>query len=869
MKYLKYILPVFFILLSWENLLGTHNRAGEITYRHISGFTFEITITTYTYSLSQANRDFLTVNWGDGTSEEIWLSRDPVMLPNNYLHNTYVARHTFPGTGIYQILMEDPNRNLGVKNIPNSVNTIFSLKTTMLIGPFTGTNSTPILLNPPIDKAALNHIFIHNPAAYDPDGDSLSYELTICTAENGKPIQGYTLPAYSDTLELQPFSGDLIWHTPVDTGVYNIAMHVDEWRDGVKIGRIARDMQINVYETDNNPPVNSPIKDYCVEAGDTVEFEFTVTDEDNDPIEISMTGGPFFDSVASYDVLEVKPGYLKGKFTWVTNCEYARKQPYSIILKSQDITNKISLVDITSFFVRVLHNAPENPELIPGTDTIRLQWDVTKCGNAAGYRIYRKVGAYGFIADSCENGVPAYTGYELLDIVNGKNTNFYTDDNLGQGLVPGFDYCYMITAFYFDKAESFASEEVCTTLVSGTPPMLQVSVQNNSESSGSIFVSWAVPQGIDTIDDGPYRYDLYRQVPGENNFSKIASIPTIDLKDTTYLDENLNTLIFPYYYSTHVLYQDEANNWIEVPGNEIASSLYLQLKGEDNKITVEMRKRSPWLNYEFHVFRKGQNSVIFDSIGKTDTPEYIDRNLKNNVPFTYKTRSLGVRPLYGKDYYTENISHINTGEAIDIVPPCPPILDVVSVCDSSYNKLTWSSPQFLCGDDDVVEYQIFYRPTLNGDSRLIATQKPPDTTFIHDENLESLAAVYHVVAVDSFNNISDFSEFVIDSCFMFGLPNVFSPNNDGQNDIYVSFNLGGFVKEVDMKIFNRYGQVVFETNNPDIEWDGHHKDTKQLVSTGVYYYICDIFEPRIRGPEHKTLKGFIHVFSGDSNNITE
>jgi hypothetical protein len=95
---------------------------------------------------------------------------------------------------VYEIVVQDPNRNKGVKNIPNSVNVVFSIKTTILINAALGDNSTPILLNPPIDRAAYGQIFIHNPAAYDPDGDSISYRLTTCTEQDGKPIEGYTFP---------------------------------------------------------------------------------------------------------------------------------------------------------------------------------------------------------------------------------------------------------------------------------------------------------------------------------------------------------------------------------------------------------------------------------------------------------------------------------------------------------------------------------------------------------------------------------------------------------------------------------------------------------------------------------------------------
>ena len=45
--------------------LATHNRAGEITYTHVSGLTYEIQITTYTKSTAPADRPFLYLYWGD------------------------------------------------------------------------------------------------------------------------------------------------------------------------------------------------------------------------------------------------------------------------------------------------------------------------------------------------------------------------------------------------------------------------------------------------------------------------------------------------------------------------------------------------------------------------------------------------------------------------------------------------------------------------------------------------------------------------------------------------------------------------------------------------------------------------------------
>jgi gliding motility-associated-like protein len=69
------------------------------------------------------------------------------------------------------------------------------------------------------------------------------------------------------------------------------------------------------------------------------------------------------------------------------------------------------------------------------------------------------------------------------------------------------------------------------------------------------------------------------------------------------------------------------------------------------------------------------------------------------------------------------------------------------------------------------------------------------------------------------------------------------------------------VEKVDMKIFNRYGQLVYETTDPAINWDGRYRNGNSRVATGVYYYICDVYEPRISGIEIRTLVGFIHLYA--------
>ena len=70
-----------------------------------------------------------------------------------------------------------------------------------------------------------------------------------------------------------------------------------------------------------------------------------------------------------------------------------------------------------------------------------------------------------------------------------------------------------------------------------------------------------------------------------------------------------------------------------------------------------------------------------------------------------------------------------------------------------------------------------------------------------------------------------------------------------------------------MKIFNRWGIQVYETEDPDINWDGKISGTDRLVAPGVYYYICDVYERRLSGEVVNALTGFIYVYSGDDNEV--
>jgi gliding motility-associated-like protein len=68
------------------------------------------------------------------------------------------------------------------------------------------------------------------------------------------------------------------------------------------------------------------------------------------------------------------------------------------------------------------------------------------------------------------------------------------------------------------------------------------------------------------------------------------------------------------------------------------------------------------------------------------------------------------------------------------------------------------------------------------------------------------------------------------------IPKGLTPNADGAND---TFDLSGFTGVRDVKIFNRYGMVVFEQDNYTNQWYGQQKGSDELLPDGTYYYLVN------------------------------
>jgi gliding motility-associated-like protein len=71
------------------------------------------------------------------------------------------------------------------------------------------------------------------------------------------------------------------------------------------------------------------------------------------------------------------------------------------------------------------------------------------------------------------------------------------------------------------------------------------------------------------------------------------------------------------------------------------------------------------------------------------------------------------------------------------------------------------------------------------------------------------------------------------------VPNSFTPNGDGTNDIFLPIITSGLdEKKYTMYIFNRWGDIVFESHNPNEGWDGSYPDVLEHLN-GMNNYAQD------------------------------
>jgi hypothetical protein len=965
MKFTGYLFGVLFLMLAaWQTAEATHLRAGEITVERLdcTSLTFRITVTAYTNTESPIRFGDGILDFGDGSTPQVSPTIENTIrsdLGPNIGIVTWSVLHTFAGPNRYIISYLEPNRNAGILNMSNSVDTKFYLQTAINIDPFLGCDNSPKLLVPPIDKACTGSAWYHNPGAYDPDGDSLSYELTIPKQAKGQDVNNYRDPNSRDfydriglnygssnetqdgppTFSINSTTGTILWNAPGAPGEYNIAFLIIEWRkigsSWVQLGYVTRDMQIVVEDCNNKRPELEAPADICVEAGTKIDQDIFGFDPDGDSVNIEAYSEVFSlsPSPATYIPRKVDRNginvpvyqysnpsvFAKLTFTWQTQCEHIKDQPYQVVFKISDkrpINQGPSLVQFKTWNIRVVGPPPKwkDVEVNQAAESAVVTWNSYACQNATTMQVWRRVGKIEFTPPECVTGMPDFLGFTKIAEVPITQTS-YKDTNEGKGLAPGAQYCYRLVAVFPlpGGGESYVSRDTCLApILADAPIITNVTVDKTNTTSGQIAVRWRSPFEADKVTHPPpYAYEVYR-AEGATGTSQITKPHTGKLTDTTYVDAAINTeeLMFNY----RVIAYD--NNGIKVDTSSTASSVRLEAKSQLKRIELTWTAEVPWSNvtqqYPRHLIYRGgpddteSQLVLIDSIDVNqfafhyiDSGQYQTTPLKESDTYCYRVMTRG---SYGNPNIKEpllNFSQVVCAQPNDDIPPCQPEINAEGIsCDTFSetgctpttfsNVLTWARPASDTCRADIRSYKVYlYSEPGSRDSILLA-ENVRDTFFI-DSNIPSYARCYRVSAIDRAENESKLSEmFCFDNCPHYELPNVFTPNGDNCNELFSAYSdrtivdeegngpcgpvdlveqkakCARFVESVHFTVVNRWGNEVYDYQSGGertiyIDWDGRDDNGKEL-STGIYYYVAEVtFNVVDPAKRNQTIRGWVHL----------
>jgi hypothetical protein len=738
-----FILLIALSLLITFSANATHLRAGEITVRRdaCNSLKFWITVTVFTNTINTNvlfGGDDDILDFGDGSDPDgdgipgilvpETQNTDRPDLGEGIATASFTIDHIYSAASTYIISYSEPNRNEGVVNMDQSVNTRFYIETEISIDPFLGCNpNTPVLAVPPIDRGCTGVAWFHNPGAFDLDGDSLSYRLVIPNRERDITVSNYRQPNaagfYADhstgneagtdepTFNINPVDGTITWDAPGMAGEYNIAFEILEWRkvggEWVRMGFVRRDMQIIIEECENKRPDLIVPPDTCVVAGTTLDATIFGLDEDGDQVKIEAFSEIFglseAQSPATYTPFPAvfQDVQAELQFQWKTECAHVKDQPYQVVFKITD-SGQPNLVTFKTWLIRVVGPEPEWVDAVTDLSdrSVDLTWDEYFCENAATMQIWRRVDSLAFEPDFCQTGMPDNLGYTLIAQIPlqdnaGNPVTQYTDTNNGTGLAAGAAYCYRLVAVFPAPrgGESYVSDEICIPAILADAPIItNVTVDRTGDTNGRITVRWVEPFDVDPAQfPPPYSYEVYR-AEGFSGEAGLVKVPSSDPLATFVIDSLINTQDKVFNYRVYA--KDANGNSLDT--SSVASSVRLEAQSQLNKIQLTWSAEVPWSNMSegltHRLYRRDENTEVptrpdqIPFLTEVDVLTsgfvYVDEGQSNGVPlesgklYCYVVETFGTygnedEVLKDKEPF-HNFSQIICAQPGDEDKPCKP-----------------------------------------------------------------------------------------------------------------------------------------------------------------------------------------------------
>jgi gliding motility-associated-like protein len=383
-------------------------------------------------------------------------------------------------------------RNYAITNLSQPGNEDMYIRTCALDNTISPCNNSPQFLNDPVPFFCANQPVNYNHGVIDVDGDSLSFQSV--SPQNASGPVTYTgglsatnpfIVTGSGPFSVDPINGDINF-TPSQTQIGVMAIRVSEYRNGVLIGCVVRDMQFTIINCQNNLPtasgVNGSANNYALTLPACSDTCFTITSNDADAADIvTMTWnqgiqGATFSSTGS--------PHPTGTFCWTTTANDVGTHLFTVQVKD----NHCPITGSNTYSYQITVVPSSDPPVSAGPD-------VTLCP-----------GQTATLTATVNGG--AVTGYSWTNGTQTWNTQTITVN-------PSVTTLYTVTAYYASGCQK--SDAVLVTRI--PKPNISVYPTNVTLCAGASVTLLAAS----TTPNATYHWNPTTNLSCSNCASPVAS----------------------------------------------------------------------------------------------------------------------------------------------------------------------------------------------------------------------------------------------------------------------------------------------------------------------------------------------------------
>ncbi len=403
------------------NANATHLMGGDLTIVRDTGGSPQINIHLYRDVLGIPFTQYEPIDvyvWNSSANDFVFqvtmqayynAALSTALLPS-FPYGVEVGVFTLPTgfpPGKYRLVYYTCCRNGAIGNATAPLNESMILSTDYEIPALPAVNSTPECLAMPVAYFPTNSPATYNPIPYDQDADSISWSLNTPVGNysiNGgfgvyTNVAGFTTPPADPAgpFTMNPITGEISW-TPNQTGNFIQSFQIKEYRNGVQIGRIVRDMQYVIVNgapppsfVTNTPFLTNTAEQYnylYYTENHPLHFQISGTDANpNATVEMQSFGELYQGTNTATFTTTGAGNNVTGNFNWTPPANFTKDVIMVFRLRNGTFTKDFTLLlrhTSTPQNVATTTNTISSLTVYPNPahNSIQLNLDLTKGMNA-------------------------------------------------------------------------------------------------------------------------------------------------------------------------------------------------------------------------------------------------------------------------------------------------------------------------------------------------------------------------------------------------------------------------------------------------------------------------------------------------------